>query len=151
MRYVFYKDNIYLITFGENCFVTAFKEKTDDTFYEYSKEPRLYARNINDGDIYDLYQLDFFVEYHGETYIVYDKRQTKKYKAVIWVECPDSTEREPKFEYKTVDVHDCGKLYAHYIYFVRGGKRLDREKAERVYADADGFETLREKHRHTKI
>ncbi|MCM1090902.1 MAG: hypothetical protein NC413_08640 [Muribaculum sp.] len=151
MRYLFYKDNIYLIMFGENCFVTAFKEKTDDTFYEYSKEPRLYARNINDGDIYDLYQLDFFVEYHGESYIVYDKRQTKKYKVVICVEDPFSTEREPKFEYKTVDIHDCGKLWAHYIYFVRGGKRLDKEKAERVCADAEGFETLRGRHRHTKI
>lgn len=129
MRYALYKGNIYLKSCDEDCF----------------------ARDIKDGDIYDLYQLDFFVEYHGKTYIVYDKRQTEKYKVVICVEEPGSTEREPEFEYKTVDIHDCDRLCAHYIYFVRSGKKLDKEEAERVWMDAGEFETQREKHCHTKI
>lgn len=50
-----------------------------------------------------------------------------------------------------IDLHDCGKFWGDYVYFVRGGKKLDKGDPERVYncvyTDPDEFIAEAEKHR----
>lgn len=50
----------------KECLVTRFKEKTDDSFYEYLDYLDSYARDLKDGDIYDLYEIDFCVFYKDD-------------------------------------------------------------------------------------
>lgn len=150
MRYVLYKGSVYLKSFDEDCFVTGFKEKTDDTFYEYPDHSYSYARDLETGDVYDLYQVDFFIEYDGHTHIVDHKRKIENYEVEIWVEKWDFTQREIHVPI-TVDLHDCSKFYAHYVYFVRGGKKLDKEEWARVYMDLEEFKAEMERHCHANI
>lgn len=151
MRYVLYKGSVYLNSFSEDCFVTGFKEKTDDTFYKYPNDSHCYARDLEDGDVYDLYQVDFFVEYDHDTHIVDHKRKIENYKVKIWVEEIDFTQRDPIRVPITIDLHDCGKFYAYYVYSVRGGKKLDEEEWEQVYMDLEEFIAEMEKHCHANI
>lgn len=150
MRYVLYKDNIYLESFDEDCFVTGHKEKTDDTFYRYPDNPACYAKDIKDGDVYDLYQIDFFVEYHGKIRIIDHKRKIENYKVVIYVE---ETDRRGEVVHVplTVDLHDCSGLHAYYAYFVRGGKKLDKHETKCVYMGLDKFMAELEKHCHENV
>lgn len=150
MRYVLYKDNIYLEAFDENCFVTGFKEKTDDTFYKYHGNSVCYARDIKYGDVYDLYQIYFFVKYHGHIQIIDHKRKIENYKVVIYV---DDTDRRGEVIYvpMTVDLHDCSCMQADYVYFVRGGIKLTEHETKCVYMELDDFMAELERHCHENI
>lgn len=68
MRYVLYKGNVYFpaanIFTTKDCFVTGYKEKTDDTFYKYLDHLYSYARDFEVDDVYDLYQVDFFARFN---------------------------------------------------------------------------------------
>ncbi|MBD5111580.1 MAG: hypothetical protein HDT42_03490 [Ruminococcaceae bacterium] len=67
-RFVMYNGSVYRdalnIFTKKQCFVTQFKEKTDDSFYDYLDYLDSYARDIGSGDIYDLYEVDFYVVYN---------------------------------------------------------------------------------------
>lgn len=67
-KFIAYKGNVYRqarnIFTAKQCLVTGFKEKTDDTFYEYLDYLDSYARDIGPGDVYDLYDINFYVVYH---------------------------------------------------------------------------------------
>lgn len=52
---------------NKDCIVTRFKEKTDDSFYEYLDNLDSYARDIEKDDIYDLYDVGFSVFYNDPT------------------------------------------------------------------------------------
>lgn len=66
--FILYKGNIYRQTENifttKDCFVTKFKEKTDDTFYEYLDHLERYARDCEDNEVDAVYDVDFYVEYH---------------------------------------------------------------------------------------
>lgn len=68
MRYILYKGNVYITSVNifttKNCFVTGFKEKTDDTFYKYLDHMNSYARDLEDNEVDAIYDIDFYVEYH---------------------------------------------------------------------------------------
>lgn len=132
--------------------MTGFKEKTDDTFYKYPDDSVCYAKDIKDGDVYDLYQIWFFVEYDRDTHIVDHKRKIENYKVEIWVEEIDFTKRgEPIPVPITVDLHDCSKFWVYYDYSVRGGKKLDEVETEQVYMDLEEFKAETERHCHANI
>lgn len=66
--FILYKGNIYRQTenifTGKDCFVTKFKEKTDDTFYEYLDHLERYARDREANEVDAVYDVNFYVEYH---------------------------------------------------------------------------------------
>lgn len=66
-EYVMYNGNIYRhqwnIFTKKQCFVTQFKEKTDDSFYDYLDDLDRYARDIGNDEIYDLYTVSFCISY----------------------------------------------------------------------------------------
>ncbi len=67
-KFVMYNGNVYRaernIFKNNDCIVTGFKEKTDDTFYEYLDNLDSYARDLEKDDIYDLYDVNFCVFYN---------------------------------------------------------------------------------------
>lgn len=72
MGYAMYNGNIYRVTENiftkKTCMVTQFKEKTDDTFYEYLDYLDRYAKDVEDDDLHEervrLYSVDFLVVYN---------------------------------------------------------------------------------------
>lgn len=152
MKYVLYKGNVYFTAVNifttKDCFVTGSKEKTDDTFYKYLDS---YARDFGVDDVYDLYQVDFFVEYDSHTRIVDHKSKIENYEVEIWVEELDFTQRDPIRIPITVDLHDCGKFWAHYVYSVRDGKKLDEREAVQVVMEPEEFKAEMLKHRLANI
>lgn len=67
-RFVMYNGNVYRsersIFKNKDCIVTRFKEKTDDSFYDYLDYLDRYARDLGKDDIYDLYDVAFCVFYN---------------------------------------------------------------------------------------
>ena len=70
-KFVSYQGNVYRRAFNiftaKDCFVTQFKEKTDDTFYEYLDHLDSYAKDMKNNDVYDYYDIDFYVVYHDQS------------------------------------------------------------------------------------
>lgn len=72
MRFAMYNGNIYRVTYNiftkKICFVTQFKEKIDDTFYEYLDYLDRYAKDLEDDDFHEkrvsLYTVGFYVVYN---------------------------------------------------------------------------------------
>lgn len=66
--FIMYNGNVYRsernIFKNKDCIVTRFKEKTDDSFYEYLDNLDSYARDLEKDDIYDLYDVSFCVFYN---------------------------------------------------------------------------------------
>lgn len=67
-RFVMYNGNVYRaersVFKNKDCIVTRFKEKTDDSFYDYLDYLDRYARDLGKDDIYDLYDVAFCVFYN---------------------------------------------------------------------------------------
>lgn len=67
-RFVMYNGNVYRaersVFKNKDCIVTRFKEKTDDSFYDYLDYLDRYARDLEKDDIYDLYDIAFCVFYN---------------------------------------------------------------------------------------
>lgn len=66
--FIMYNGNVYRgernIFKNKDCIVTGFKEKTDDSFYEYLDNLDSYARDLEKDDVYDLYDVNFCVFYN---------------------------------------------------------------------------------------
>lgn len=67
-RFVLYNGSVYReernIFKNCDCFVTRFKEKTDDSFYEYLDFLDSYGRDFEKDDVYDLYSVNFLIMYN---------------------------------------------------------------------------------------
>lgn len=67
-KFVMYNGNVYRgernVFKNKDCIVTGFKEKTDESFYEYMDYLDRYVRDLEKDDIYDLYDIDFNVFYN---------------------------------------------------------------------------------------
>lgn len=67
-KFVMYNGSVYRETHNvftkKQCFVTQFKEKTDDSFYDYLDYLDSYAKDIESGIVYDLYEVEFYVVYN---------------------------------------------------------------------------------------
>lgn len=66
--FIMYNGNVYRsernIFKNKDCIVTKFKEKTDDSFYEYLDNLDSYARDLEKDDIYDLFDVNFCIFYN---------------------------------------------------------------------------------------
>lgn len=199
--FILYKGNIYRETENifttKDCFVTKFKEKTDDTFYEYLDHLERYARDFEYNEVDAVYDVDFYVEYHDTSRTMemaaQKMKETEEEGDIVDNDTHDSVlhhrwdvnekklilpqqnpkiennevaimlceasysedwvlvEEDDRFCSKVVDIHDCDKLLVQYTYFVRNGKKLDKEEVVEVTMKPEDFKAEMLKYRLSNI
>lgn len=184
-KFIMYNGNIYSksrnIFTKKDCFVTQFKEKTDDSFYEYLDYLDRYARDIENDDVYDLYEVEFSISYNDtgkateeEHWWNVDEAGAYRLPAKIendevsifsthdeykYAEDWTALKTEPGGFYmegwyaKIVNIHDCAKLRVRYVYKVFEGQYISypAEKVVEVIMEPEAFKAEMLKYRLSNI